>query len=340
MQQKIISNNEVNIFTNIYGEGPLIVLIHGWPESWYSWRHQIPFLEKLGYQVAAISVRGYGKSSKPYAIEEYSICKLASDIEAVIRGLGHQSAILIGHDWGGPIAWTTAIKYPNMVDAVVGLSVPYLPVGAQSSLDLWKQIYKDKYFYQLYFLNEGLAEKELEKDLLKTFELCYFSNDSRGMLFLNKNKDNPKYQKNKNSGYLEGLPEFSKYPSWLSRNDIDVLIDEFTISGMRGPLNRYRAQDIDFKELQELGPKKITQPAAFITGEHDPVNFFLSGAASKGSFGTLASINVKELFNQVLSQNYEDLRMLEVLENVGHWTQEEAPEEVNQILKKFLATLA
>src|SRR6056300_1039302 len=128
MQQKIISNNEVNIFTNIYGEGPLIVLIHGWPESLYSWRHQIPFLEKLGYQVAAISVRGYGKSSKPYAIEEYSICKLASDIEAVIRGLGHQSAILIGHDWGGPIAWTTAIKYPNMVDAVVGLSVPYLPV--------------------------------------------------------------------------------------------------------------------------------------------------------------------------------------------------------------------
>ena len=109
--------------------------------------------------------------------------------------MGHQSAILIGHDWGGPIAWTTAIKYPNMVDAVVGLSVPYLPVGAQSSLDLWKQIYKDKYFYQLYFLNEGLAEKELEKDLLKTFELCYFSNDSRGMLFLNKNKDNPKYQK-------------------------------------------------------------------------------------------------------------------------------------------------
>ena len=80
MPQKIISNDEINIFTNIYGEGPLIVLIHGWPESWYSWRHQIPFLEKLGYQVAAISVRGYGKSSKPYAIKEYSICKLASDI--------------------------------------------------------------------------------------------------------------------------------------------------------------------------------------------------------------------------------------------------------------------
>lgn len=340
MKKLKISNGDIDIAVRITGEGPLVILIHGWPESWHSWRHQIPFLSQLGFKVAAISVRGYGESSCPYEIEEYSIDKLAFDIKSVINGLGYDDAILVGHDWGGPIAWTTAIMFPDKVKAVAGLSVPYLQVGSQSSLDLWKQIYKDKYFYQLYFLKEGTAEKELEKDLVKTFELCYFSNDSRGMKFINDHRDNPKYQKDMNSGYLDGLPEFKSYPDWITSDDINLLVEEFKISGMRGPLNRYRAQEIDFQELSKLGTKKISQPACFITGEQDPVNFFLTGAANMGSFGSMSNINVKELFQNLISNNYEDLRILKVLNDVGHWTQEEAPNEVNLILKKFLDGLA
>ncbi len=336
MDLKYLENNDIRIAAHIKGEGPLIVLIHGWPESWYSWRHQIPFLASIGYKVAAISVRGYGESSKPFEIEKYSILELASDIQAVIKGLGYEEAILVGHDWGAPIAWTAAIRYPNMIKAVAGLSVPYWSVGSKSQLDLWKELYKDKFFYQLYFLNEGVAEDELEKDIKKTIELTYFSSDFRGMKFLSENQNNPKYQKNKDSKFLDGLPSFDSYPSWISKKDIDIFVEEFTKSGMRGPLNRYRAQDIDFEELSEIGEKKIVQPSCFITGQYDPVNFMLDSSNSNGAFSAFSKIDTKEAFKLLFMEHYKDLRMLEIIDNIGHWTQEEAPKEVNNLLKIFI----
>ena len=339
MEFILIKNKEIEIATYVEGDGPLIVLVHGWPESWFSWRHQIPFLTSLGFKVAAISQRGYGKSSKPHNIDQYTILKLSSDIEAVIKGLGYKKAILIGHDWGAPIVWTTSIIYPESVIAVAGLSVPYWSVGEQSQLDLWKTIYKDKYFYQLYFLNEGIAEKELEADMQKTIELGYFSSDSRGMKFLLENQNNVKYKKNKNSGFLDNLPKFDSYPDWITKKEISFYVDEFKASGMRGPLNRYRAQDIDFKELSKIGPKKISHPSCFITGDMDPVNFMLSGSGA-GAFSIPSNINIKESFQLLFERHYEDLRVLEILENVGHWTQEESPDQVNILLEKFLNSIS
>ena len=105
MEYKHLNGHGLKIGAAIEGEGPLIVLVHGWPESWYSWRHQIPFLSSLGYKVAAIDVRGYGKSDKPYEVAEYSMKNLTSDVISVIEDLGYSDAILFGHDWGAPIVW-------------------------------------------------------------------------------------------------------------------------------------------------------------------------------------------------------------------------------------------
>ena len=151
MQQefKTIKTNGLNLRVAISGEGPLVVLIHGWPESWYSWRHQIKALSEAGYRVAVPDVRGYGGSDKPEAIEAYSMAEMTNDMAGLISALGENTAVVIGHDWGVPIAWNTALLHPHRVSAVAGLSVPYTGSGPAPFIDIAKQVYKDKFFYQL-----------------------------------------------------------------------------------------------------------------------------------------------------------------------------------------------
>ena len=176
---------------------------------------------------------------------------LTSDVISVVEDLGYSDAILFGHDWGAPIVWNTAALYPDKISAVGALSVPYTGRGPMSSIDLWKMLYKGKFFYQLYFQEEGVAEEEFEKDLKNALELTYFSSDGRGMSFLAENADNPKYQKNVNSKFLDCLPVFNDYPEWINKEELMFFVKEFENSGMRGPLNRYRAQTIDYEELVE-----------------------------------------------------------------------------------------
>ena len=343
MEYKHLNGNGLKIGAAIEGEGPLIVLVHGWPESWYSWRHQIPFLASLGYKVAAIDVRGYGQSDKPYEIAEYSMKNLTSDVISVIEDLGYSDAILFGHDWGAPIVWNTAALFPEKISGVGALSVPYTGRGPMSSIDLWKMLYKGKFFYQLYFQEEGVAEEEFEKDLKNALELTYFSSDGRGMSFLAENADNPEYQKNVNSKFLDCLPVFDDYPDWINKEELMFFVKEFENSGMRGPLNRYRAQTIDYEELVELETAKISQPSCFISGTLDPVAFFLKNSiqdgAGKGAFhGPTAESMTKEMLEK-RSDLYEDLRIVKFIDGVGHWTQQEAPDTVNENFKKFLKGL-
>jgi pimeloyl-ACP methyl ester carboxylesterase len=153
-----LQNGPIELNVAVAGDGPLILCVHGFPELWYSWRHQIAHFSGLGYKVAALDVRGYGGSSKPHEIAAYSIRNLASDVAAIIDQLGGGTAILFGHDWGAPIVWNTALLYPDKVVAVAGLSVPFVPRGAASFIDMARAMYKDRFFYQLYFQNEGVAE--------------------------------------------------------------------------------------------------------------------------------------------------------------------------------------
>ena len=327
MSFKLLQSNNVNIRTKIEGSGPLIVLVHGCPESWYSWRYQIPMLSEKGYTVAAIDVRGYGGSSKPQEIEAYRMRELSKDVIGVIDSLEFESAILIGHDWGAPIVWNTAALNEKRISAVLGLSVPFFPRGKISTIDLFRKIYKDKFFYQLYFQEEGVAEAEFEENMRKYLELTYFSIDARGMKFQKDNAINAS-SKGPDAKYLEGLPTFDTYPSWITVADMDYLVGEFEASGMRGPLNRYRAQQIDFEDLLELADAKIKQPSAFLTGKYDPVNFF-TGSNYK---------NDEDLRDRI-GKNYENLLSASLLDDAGHWVQQEKPEEVNQFILDFLSRL-
>ena len=164
MEFKVLDTNGIKIRAAVEGAGPLVVMVHGCPESWYSWRHQIPVIAAAGYTVAAIDVRGYGGSDKPHEIEAYSLKNLSQDVIGVIDAMGFDNAILFGHDWGGPIVHTTALLNENKISAVAGLSVPYFPRGEISTIDLFKMIYEGKFFYQLYFQKEGVAEEEFEVD--------------------------------------------------------------------------------------------------------------------------------------------------------------------------------
>tara|TARA_B100000282_G_scaffold14768_1_gene10355 strand:- start:1022 stop:2005 length:984 start_codon:yes stop_codon:yes gene_type:complete len=324
MEFKFIDTNGITLRAAVEGEGPLIIMVHGCPESWFSWRRQIPVIAEAGYKVVAIDVRGYGGSDKPHAIEEYTLKKIGADIVGIIDFFEEDQAILIGHDWGGPIVWYTSLLNENRISAVAGLSVPYFPQREVSPLDAFEVIYKDKFFYQLYFQKEGVAESEFEPDLRKYLESTYFSIDARGM---KKQFENPLNAMNKgpNAKYLDDVVEFESYPDWINKDEMNYLINEFENSGMRGPLNRYRAQKIDFEELKDFRDKKLKQPAALMVGSLDPVNFFIGD-------GYKDTEHLKEVFEPV----YENLIKTELINDVGHWTQQEAPEEVNRFLIDFL----
>ena len=324
MEFKFIDTNGITLRAAVEGEGPLIIMVHGCPESWFSWRRQIPIIAEAGYKVVAIDVRGYGGSDKPHAIEEYTLKKIGADIVGIIDFFEEDQAILIGHDWGGPIVWYTSLLNENRISAVAGLSVPYFPQREVSPLDAFEVIYKDKFFYQLYFQKEGVAESEFEPDLRKYLESTYFSIDARGM---KKQFENPLNAMNKgpNAKYLDDVVEFESYPDWINKDEMNYLINEFENSGMRGPLNRYRAQRIDFEELKDFRDKKLKQPAALMVGSLDPVNFFIGD-------GYKDTEHLKEVFESV----YENLIKTELINDVGHWTQQEAPEEVNRFLLDFL----
>jgi pimeloyl-ACP methyl ester carboxylesterase len=210
-----VNTNGIRLRVALTGTGPLIVLVHGWPESWYSWRHQIPALAAAGYRVAAIDVRGYGGSDKPHAIEAYAIKDMCADVADVIECLGEKQAILIGHDWGAPIVWNTALFFPDRVRAVAGLSVPHAGRGPMSRIELFKNLYKDRFFYQLYFQKPGVAEAEFEADLRTALRKIYYqaSGDCR--------KSGLRPPKPADARYLDGLTDPDPFPAWLTDADLD-----------------------------------------------------------------------------------------------------------------------
>jgi pimeloyl-ACP methyl ester carboxylesterase len=174
-----IQNGAVELNVAVSGSGPLIVCVHGFPELWYSWRHQIAHFAARGFRVAALDVRGYGRSSKPEEIAAYTLRHLASDVVAVIEHMGDGPAILFGHDWGAPIVWHTALLHPDKVRAVAGLSVPYRPRGPVPFIELARSILKGRFFYQIYFQQEGVAEAELETDTAGALRKIYFALSGR-----------------------------------------------------------------------------------------------------------------------------------------------------------------
>jgi pimeloyl-ACP methyl ester carboxylesterase len=314
---ELIAVNGIRLRCVVEGEGPLAILVHGWPESWYSWRHQIAPIRDAGYRVVVPDVRGYGGSDKPEAVECYDMASIIGDVLGLIDHFGQQQAVLIGHDWGAPVVWNTTALHPARVRAVAALSVPYSPRGKTSSIELWRQIYAGRFFYQIYFQEPGVAEAEFEADIRTALRKIYYGGSGdipKGMFRIDKAPG---------ARMLDSLPDPAVFPAWLSPEDLDYYVSEFERSGFRGPLNRYRNQQRDWEQLTALDGARITRPACFIAGSRDGVLRFVP--------------NVDLVEN--MKRWVDDLRVCEIIEGAGHWIQQERAERVNALLVGFLATL-
>ena len=302
------------------GEGPLVLLVHGFPESWYSWRHQLPALADAGYRAVAIDVRGYGRSSKPMAVEDYRMVRHVADNVALVSALGESTATIVGHDWGAPIAWSSAMLRPDVFTAVAGLSVPFSPPSEVRPLEMMRAIAGDEEFYIEYFQEPGRAEAEIEADVRGWLRGFYFTISGDAPL------PDPA------AGTVGTIPHGAKMkdrfhqpdtlPAWLSEADVDVYAAEFEHSGFRGPLNRYRNVDRDWEDLAAWRGASIDVPSLFIGGDRDGPT--LMGAPAIAAFG------------QTLPRLHASI----ILEGCGHWTQQERPDEVNAALVQFLGTLS
>ncbi len=319
VQFQNVPTNGVELRIATVGTGPLVIMVHGWPESWYSWRHQMGPIADAGYQVVAIDVRGYGGSSKPHAVEAYDMESLTGDVAGLIPALDHETAILMGHDWGAPIVWNTALLHPSRISAVAGLSVPYLGAGPAPFIDIVKQVFtaNGRFFYQVYFQDEGVGEAELEADVRGGLRRVYYA--------ISGDAPDGTWPTDKPHGasLLDRLPDPDPFPAWLTDADIDFYVSEFTASGFRGPLNRYRNHRRDFAFLSAQPDQRIHQPALYIAGNRDLVLKMMPGkdmvAAMKPMVPNLAAG--------------------ELLDGIGHWTQQEAPDEVTRRLLDWLSSL-
>jgi pimeloyl-ACP methyl ester carboxylesterase len=315
---RFIETNGVTLRVVVAGEGPLIVLVHGFPESWYSWRHQIGPLTAAGYRVAVPDVRGYGGSDKPYAVAAYAMREHIADLIGLIAALGDERAILVGHDWGAAMVWQTAALHPEPIAAVIGMSVPYLGRGKTHRMAVFDRVYSDRFFYQRYFEEPGRAEAEIGANLRTALRRIYFalSGDAPLRKWLE--------PKPRDAALLDGLEDPEPFPAWLGAADLDYFLGEFASGGLRGPLNRYRNSERDHESLPELATRKIVQPALFIAGERDPVLDFVPG---------LDPLPRMERW-------MDHLRGKILIPGAGHWVQQERPGEVNAALLDFLGRLA
>ncbi len=240
---RTIKTNGINMHIAEAGEGPLVLLLHGWPESWYSWRHQLPALAAAGYHAVAPDVRGYGQSDKPQPIEAYSMKNMLADYLGILDVLGEKTAVVVGHDWGGPMAWDSAALHPDRYRAVVGMSVPHLGRGPMPPTQMLKAVFQDNWFYILYFQEPGVAEAEFEADVRKTMRTLL-----AGVAGFD-TAAAPVLAKKKGDKFLTGINAPEKLPAWLTEADVEFFAKEFERSGFRGGLNRYRNMDRDWEEL-------------------------------------------------------------------------------------------
>lgn len=313
---------DVNIRAAVEGSGPLVVMVHGFPESWFSYRHQMKPIADAGFTACAIDVRGYGGSGKPSTVPDYAMEKMVGDVAGVIEALSpDKKAILIGHDWGAPIVWHSALIRTDCVRAVAGLSVPYMGVPTQPFSTFINEVFtkRGKFFYQHYFQDIGTAEAEAEGDVrgfLRKFYYAISGDAPDGTWPLDKKVGD---------SLLHRLPDPQPFPAWLTANDLDYYVGEFEKSGLFGPISRYRNHERDFAYLQQFKDRKIAQPSLFIGGERDLVLKMIPGRETS--------------FADLMKAQLTDLRGVHVLPGCGHWTQQERPAEVNALLVPWLKSI-
>ena len=311
-QSKFVQTNGIRMHYAEAGSGPLVVLLHGFPESWHSWRHQLPALAEAGFHAVAPDLRGYGQTEQPAALEAYDIFQLTGDVVGLVKALGEESAVIVGHDWGALVTHYLALFRPDLFRAVALLSVPYAPRGKVCPTEWEQQRYPGKVFYQASLRAPGsdaFLMTDVRMSLLKGLYSLSGEADEADRWSPVRDPAVPA---------LRATPLNPKMPSWLTAQDLDFLEAEYKRAGFTGGLNYYRNMDRNWAMTPFLDGAKITQPTLFIAGDRDPVIDFLRPAYDR------------------LATNIPNLRRNVLLPGVGHWTQQEQPQEVNRLLIEFL----
>jgi pimeloyl-ACP methyl ester carboxylesterase len=321
---RFITTNGLRMHIAEAGTGPLVVLCHGFPELWYSWRNQLTALAEAGFHVVAPDMRGYGETDAPHDIDQYTLLHLVGDMVGLLNALGAPRAAIAGHDWGAPVAWHAALLRPDRFHAVIGLSVPFRPPPPVRPTSLMRQT-ETAMFYQLYFQQPGVAEADLEQDVRFYIRGVLFSNSGDG----SRSPADPAKRDSvgmvpRTGGLLARMATHmtqpTVLPAWLSEADVDVYATAFQRTGFRGGLNWYRNIDRNWELLGAFAGRRIEVPALFIAGERDLVGAFPGGADAVAT----------------LSERVPALRRVVALPGCGHWTQQERPAEVNEAMIAFL----
>jgi len=316
IEHRTVETNGIRMHLAVQGAGPLVVLCHGFPESWYSWRHQLPALADAGFCAVAPDMRGYGQTEAPAEIDRYTLLHLVGDMVGLLDALGVETAVIAGHDWGAPVAWYTALLRPDRFRAVIALSVPFFPRGPARPTTMMPQT-DDAIFYQLYFQTPGVAEEELERDVPATMRRLAYSGSG----------DAPRRHAigmvPRAGGFLDHTVDPGSLPEWITTADIDFYAAEFGRTGFRGGLNWYRNIDRNWELLAPFAGARVTVPALYVAGDRDLVMAF------RGVDQLVAN----------LSTFVPNLRRTVMLPGCGHWTQQERPREVNAAMLDFLKTL-
>jgi pimeloyl-ACP methyl ester carboxylesterase len=322
---RFIEANGIRMHIAEQGQGPLVLLCHGFPECWRSWHYQLGALAAAGYHVVAPDMRGYGQTDRPEAVESYTILHLVGDMVGLLDALDEEQAAIVGHDWGANVAWNAAIMRPDRFRAVMTMSVPYIPrgqvYGPRSHVrptEAMRQLAGEQAFYQLYFLEPGVAEAEMERDIHTTMLQVFYALSGDAA---EEERWHP-LSLDPGAGMFTSTPVPSRLPDWISEADLDYFTSEFERTGFVGGLNWYRNFDRNWELTAAFSGAKVTQPTLFLWGDRDPV-FEIPGSAARIERQKQYVPNLREL----------------CLEGCGHWVQMERANEVNGVIVEFLKSL-
>jgi pimeloyl-ACP methyl ester carboxylesterase len=313
----MVQTNGVTLRVTEAGEpgAPLVVLLHGFPELAFSWRHQVRALAEAGYHVLAPDQRGYGGSDKPSAVDAYTVVELCADVVGLLGSAGDhgaQRAALVGHDFGAVVTWAAPLLHPDRFPAVAGLSLPPVPRPRIPTTQAFRRLFSDRFFYILYFQQQGPADAELDRDPATTLRRL-FATPPAGDEAAALRMITPGPQ-----GFLDRIPEPGAIPDWIERADFDVYVEEFTRGGFTAPLNWYRCFDRNWEQTADTPAATIDVPALFIGGSAD------------ATFAYTPRHRARE----VVTGDYREV----MLDGAGHWLTEERPHDVSRVLVEFLAS--
>jgi pimeloyl-ACP methyl ester carboxylesterase len=307
---------ELHVATSGPRDGQPVVLCHGFPELWYSWRHQLSALGDAGYRAFAPDLRGYGGSSHPTEVADYGSDQLTADLCGLLDHYGYEKATFVGHDWGAMLVWEMGRLHPDRVGALFNMSVPYSAAPAPPT-EIFKVIFEGKFFYMLYFQPVGPAEAEFEADPRHFLRTMLYAAGGEGMANANALVVDAPAEGTRFMDILGEAPD--TLPDWVTEADVDVYADAFKQSGFFGPVSFYRNMDANWARSNGIPASVYAFPTGFITGSLDPVNFMMPGAAEE------------------MAKLMPDFRGATIVDGAGHWVQQEKPAETNAALLAFLA---